>query len=111
MKKNRKKRQQIKILNFNFRLLGNDITQYPFVEIKWCDIEGDAGWSDTKDLKQKILPVCVSKGYLLSQSKGITRIFSDYIESKDKPDIIDNIGSTTIIPTPVIQSIKKLKLL
>ena len=107
----RKKRQQTKILNFNFKLLGNDITKYPFVEIKWCDIEGDAGWSDTKNLNQQILPVCVSKGYLLSQSKGITRIFSDYIQNKDKPHLIDNIGNTTIIPTSVIQSIKQIKVL
>ena len=62
----------------------NDISAYPFVEIHWLDIEGDAGWSNTKDLKKEELPVCVSKGYLLSQSKGITRIFTDYILNKDK---------------------------
>ena len=40
-KKKNKKIQKSKILNFNFKNLGNDITQYPFVEIKWLDIEGD----------------------------------------------------------------------
>mgnify|MGYP003626668738 FL=1 len=106
---NKKKRQQSKILNFDFKNLGNKIEDYAFVEIEWLDIEGDAGWSNTKDLNKEQLPVCVSKGYLLSQKKGITRIFSDYIRSKDKPTF-DNIGATTIIPTAVIKSIRKVKL-
>ena len=100
----KRKRQQSKILNFDFKNLGNIIDDYPFVEI-----EGDAGWSSTKDLSKEQLPVCVSKGYLLSQKNGITRIFSDYIKSKDKPTF-DNIGATTIIPTAVIKSIRKLKI-
>ena len=102
------KTQKSKILNFNFKNLGNNILDYPFVEIKWLDIEGDSGWSDIKSLNKEKLPICVSKGYLLSQSKGITRIFTDYIETKDKPTF-DNIGNTTIIPTSVVQSIKKNK--
>ena len=75
--------------------------------IDWNDVEGDAGWSSTKDLNKEKLPTCVSRGYLLSQAKGITRIFTDYIKTKDKPTF-DNIGNTTIIPTSVIISIKKL---
>ena len=94
---NKKKRQQSKILNFDFKNLGNKIEDYAFVEIEWLDIEGDAGWSSTKDLSKEQLPVC------------ITRIFSDYIRSKDKPTF-DNIGATTIIPTAVIKSIRKIKL-
>ena len=105
----KKKIQQSKILNFDFKNLGNVIDDYPFVEIEWLDIEGDAGWSSTKDLSREQLPVCVSKGYLLSQSKGITRMFTDYIKTKDKPTF-DNIGNTTIIPTAVIKSIRKIKL-
>jgi hypothetical protein len=105
----KKKIQQSKILNFDFKNLGNVINDYPFVEIEWLDIEGDAGWSSTKDLSKEELPVCVSKGYLLSQSKGITRMFTDYIKTKDKPTF-DNIGNTTIIPTAVIKSIRKIKL-
>ena len=105
----KKKIQQSKILNFDFKNLGNVIDDYPFVEIEWLDIEGDAGWSSTKDLSKEQLPVCVSKGYLLSQSKGITRMFTYYIKTKDKPTF-DNIGNTTIIPTAVIKSIRKIKL-
>jgi hypothetical protein len=58
-KKKNKKIQKSKILNFNFKNLGNDITEYPFVEIKWLDIEGDSGWQDTKTLKNSKLPTCV----------------------------------------------------
>ena len=84
----------------------NDI---PFSKyrIEWCDIISDSGWSDTRALNKLSLPVCVSKGYLASQKNGITRIFTDYIKTKDK-ETFENIGNTTIIPTSVIQSIKKL---
>jgi hypothetical protein len=63
-----KKLQKSKILNFNFKNLSNNILDYPFVEIKWLDIEGDSGWSDIKSLNKEKLPICVSKGYLLSHS-------------------------------------------
>jgi hypothetical protein len=96
-----------KTIPLNTKSLGDDISAYPFVEIQWLDIEGDAGWSSIKDLKKEKLPICVSKGYLLSQSKGITRIFTDYILNKDNPTF-DTIGNTCIIPTAVIQSIKKI---
>ena len=106
-KKTKRRIKNKKIFPLNLKSLGNRIEDYPFVEIEWLDIEGDAGWSNTKDLKKEKLPTCVSKGYLLSQSKGITRIFTDYILNKDKPTF-DTIGNTCIIPTAVIQSIKKL---
>ena len=105
--KNKKPKKQRKIIPLDTKTLGNDITKYPFVEIEWLDIEGDAGWSSTKQLNAEKLPTCVSKGYLLSQKKNVTRIFTDYIKSKDKPTFED-IGNTTIIPTAVIQNIKKL---
>jgi hypothetical protein len=107
MKKKRIKNR--KTIPLNTKNLGDDISAYPFVEIQWLDIEGDAGWSSTKDLKREQLPTCVSKGYLLSQSKGVTRIFTDYILNKDKPTF-ETIGNTCIIPTAVIQSIKKITL-
>ena len=107
MKRIKKRTKNKKTIPLNTKSLGNDISAYPFVEIKWFDIEGDAGWSSTKDLKKEELPICVSKGYLLSQSKGITRIFTDYILNKDNPTF-DTIGNTCIIPTAVIQSIKKI---
>ena len=108
--KKRKTKRRIKnkkTIPLDVKSLGSDITKYPFVEIEWADIEGDAGWSDTKDLNKTKLPICVSKGYLLSQTKGVTRIFTDYIKTKDKPTF-ENIGNTTIIPTSVIVSIKKI---
>ena len=104
----RRKTKNKKTIPLDVKTLGNDISKYPFVEIEWLDIEGDAGWSDTKSLNREKLPVCVSKGYLVSQKKGVTRIFTDYIKTKDKPKF-DNIGNTTIIPTSVIESIKKIK--
>ena len=106
-KKRRRRIKNKKIIPLNTKNLGNDISAYPFVEIEWSDIEGDAGWSDTKDLNKSKLPICVSKGYLVSQKDGVTRIFTDYIKSKDKPTF-HSIGNTTIIPTSVIVSIKKL---
>ena len=106
-KKKKRKVKSKKTIPLNVKSLGNDISAYPFVEIEWSDIEGDAGWSDTKDLNKSKLPVCVSKGYLVSQTKGVTRIFTDYIKTKDKPTF-DTIGNTTIIPTSVIVSIKKI---
>ena len=102
-------KRQKKTIPLNKKAPANEIGKYPFVEIEWLDIEGDAGWSTTKQLNKEKLPTCVSKGYLLSQSKGVTRIFSDYIQSKEQPTFND-IGSTTIIPTSVIVSIKKINL-
>ena len=89
--------------------LSRDISTYPFVEVKWVDIEGDDGWSTLDILAKEKLPVAVSKGYLFSQEKGVTRLFRDYIEHKEKA-IMEDIGSTVIIPTSVIVSIKKIKL-
>ena len=106
-KKSKRKIKNKKTIPLNIKSLGNKIDAYPFVVIEWFDIEGDAGWSDTKSLNKEELPTCVSKGYLVSQKNGVTRIFTDYIKTKDKPTF-DSIGNTTIIPTAVIQSIKKI---
>jgi hypothetical protein len=108
-KKKLKRRSYKKTIPLNIKSLGNKIEAYPFVEIKWLDIEGDAGWSSTKQLNKEKLPTCVSKGYLVSQQKGVTRIFTDFIKTKDK-DTFEDIGNTTIIPTSIIVSIKKLNL-
>jgi len=104
-----KKRKLKKLIPLKTKTLGKDISKYPFVEIRWVDIEGDDGWSSLSSLDKDKLPVAVSKGYLLSQRKGVTRIFRDYIESKDT-NTFEDIGSTVIIPTSVIVSIKKLSL-
>ena len=106
-RKSKRRVKNKKIIPLNLKSLGNKIEAYPFVEIEWCDIEGNAGWSDTKELNKEELPTCVSKGYLVSQKNGVTRIFTDYIKTKNKLTF-DSIGNTTIIPTAVIQSIKKI---
>ena len=107
-RKSKRRIRNKKTIPLNLKSLGSDISKYPFVEIEWADIEGDSGWSDTRALNKLKLPICVSKGYLVSQKNGITRIFTDFIKTKDK-ETFENIGNTTIIPTSVIQSIKKLQ--
>ena len=91
-KKKKRKPKSKKTIPLNAKSLGNDIS---------------AGWSNTKDLNKEKLPTCVSKGYLISQKNGVTRIFTDYIKNKDKPTF-ETIGNTTLIPTAVIESIKKI---
>ena len=91
------------------KLLSKHISKYPYVEIRWHDIEDSSEWSNLEVLSKEKLPVAVSKGYLLNQDNGITKLFRDYIESKDK-DTFEDIGSTVIIPTSVIVSMRKIKL-
>ena len=50
------------------------------VEIKWLDIISESSWSSSKEVKEMELPVCITKGHLLSQTKGVTRVFGDYAE-------------------------------
>ena len=112
-KRKRRKKSKRRIKNkrtipLNLKSLGSDISKYSFVEIEWADIEGDAGWSNTLALNKSKLPICVSRGFLVSQKNGVTRLFGDYIRTKDKTLEFETIGNTTIIPTSVIQSIKKL---
>ena len=87
----------------------NEIEKYPMGSVEWFDIVSDSSWSSFEQVKNSHLATCITKGHLLSQSKGITIKYTDYIETKEKPTF-DNIGNTTIIPTSVIQSIKKLKI-
>ena len=60
-----------------------------------------------EEVKKSELATCITKGHLLSQSKGITRIFGDYSLSDDKKRI-ETIGNTTLIPNSVIKEIKKI---
>lgn len=76
------------------------------VEVVWQDIVSESGWQDLDQLKEQKLATCVTKGHLLSQAKGVTRIFGDY-SANDKGEI-EQIGNTTIIPNSVIVSIKKI---
>jgi len=80
--------------------------RYPMVEVVWQDIVSDSGWQDLEQLKDSKLATCVTKGHLLSQVRGVTRIFGDY-STNDKGEI-EQIGNTTIIPNSVIVSIKKI---
>ena len=80
--------------------------RYPLVSVQWKDICSDSSWQSISSCLQSELPLCVTKGHLLSQTKGVTRIFGDYSESSQGK--IDEIGNTTIIPNSVIVSIKKL---
>jgi len=54
------------------------------------------------------LPICTTKGHLLSDNKGIVRVFGDYALKDEKTGVIDEIANTTIIPKSVIIDIKKI---
>jgi hypothetical protein len=60
--------------------------RYPLVEVKWLDICSDSSWQSLKQLQEAKLPTCVTKGHLLSQAKGITRIFE--ITRRKKMDLL-----------------------
>ena len=81
-----------------------DLQKYPHVVCKWQDIQADSSWRSIDDLKSDKLPICTTTGYLLTQSKGITRIFGDF---QDEDEKIFEVGNTTIIPNSVIVSIEK----
>ena len=83
-----------------------EIDKYPMVSCEWFDIISNSSWSSFEEVKKSELATCITKGHLLSQSKGITRIFGDY--STNKEDNIEEIGNTTIIPNSVITNIKKI---
>ena len=51
-RKSKRRVKNKKIIPLNLKSLGNKIEAYPFVEIEWSDIEGNAGWSDTKELNK-----------------------------------------------------------
>ena len=85
-----------------------EIEKYPLVAIKWYDITSDSAWQGINDLMGAKLPICTTKGHLLTQSKGITRVFGDYALKDEKTGVIDEIANTTIIPTSVIIDIKKI---
>jgi hypothetical protein len=85
-----------------------EIEKYPLVAIKWYDITSDSAWQNINDLINTKLPICTTKGHLLTQSKGITRVFGDYALKDEKTGVIDEIANTTLIPNSVIIEIKKI---
>ncbi len=104
MPKRKRKPKSKKTIPLNVKALGNDISAYPFVEIEWLDIEVMPAGQILNHLTKKNYQRVYQKVILLVKN-GVTRIFTDYIKSKDKPTF-DSIGNTTIIPTAVIESIK-----
>jgi len=56
-----------------------EIDKYPLVEVHWYDIVSDSNWQSISGCIKAKLPPCITKGHLLSQKKGLTRIFGDYI--------------------------------
>ena len=46
MAKIKKDKTYKRTIPLNTKTLDNKIDTYPYVEIEWLDIEGDAGWSD-----------------------------------------------------------------
>ena len=85
-----------------------EIDRYPLVSVYWLDICSDSSWQSLDGCKKAKLPVCVTKGHLLTQKGGITRIFGDYSLADEESGKIDEIGNTTIIPNSVIVEIKKI---
>jgi len=85
----------------------SEIDKYPMVSVEWFDIVSDSSWTSFESLQKSKLATCITKGHLLSQSKGVTRLFGDYSFADNGKDI-ETIGNTTIIPNSVIKEIKKL---
>ena len=85
-----------------------DIEKYPMVEVHWHDIVSDPSWISLEDLKNAKPAICITKGHLLSQTKGITRIFGDYAVNEKDPKKIDEVGNFTIIPNSNVFDIKKI---
>ena len=99
---------EMKIKKIKINLKKVDVEKYPLVEVKWKDIVSDPDWKSFADLKKEKLSTCITKGHLLSQSNGITRIFGDYAESDTQKGKIEEVGNTTLIPNGCIINIKKL---
>ena len=85
-----------------------EIEKYPLVQIKWYDITSDSAWQSINDLMTVKLPICTTKGHLLSDNKGVVRVFGDYALKDEKTGVIDEIANTTLIPNSVILDIKKI---
>ena len=104
-------RRKVKRIEANLKIEKDKIDRYPFVEIQWLDIVGETGWQSFDQLSKAGLGRMVSRGWLYSRDKGITRIFSDYGYKDGKEGdegIIESIGGSTIIPNSVITKITKL---
>tara|TARA_Y100001937_G_C6978812_1_gene266752 strand:+ start:210 stop:503 length:294 start_codon:yes stop_codon:yes gene_type:complete len=80
--------------------------RYPLVSVEWFDICSDSSWQSPQSVMSATLPICITKGHLLSQTKGIIRIFGDM--SKNDKGELEEVGNTTLIPWSVVKGIKKI---
>ena len=106
------KSRRLKKIQPNPKIHKEKIDKYPFVEVHWLDIVGEAGWQTFDQLMKAGLGRMVSRGWLVSREKGITRIFCDFglKDGKEGDEgCIETIGGTTIIPNSVITKIIELK--
>jgi hypothetical protein len=53
--------------------INSEIEKYPMVSVEWFDIVSDSSWTSFDALKKSNLATCITKGHLLSQTKGVTR--------------------------------------
>ena len=100
-----------KSVDINKKIHFEKIERYPFVEVHWLDIVGMTDWQTFDQLKRAQLGRMVSRGWLVSRSKCVTRIFADYgLKDGKEGDEgnIETIGGTTIIPNSVVTKIVKL---
>ena len=70
--------KKTKHIDVNIKFPKENISDYPFVEVHWLDIVGETGWQTFEQLKKSQLGRMVSRGWLVSRGKGVTRIFADY---------------------------------
>ena len=64
---------------------------YPYVEIKWLDIEGDAGWSSTKDLKNQKLPDALNT--LIDNRFSTSTALNTYAKASDLTSITTKVNT------------------
>ncbi len=103
--------KKTKHIDLNIKFPKEKIEHYPFVEVHWLDIVGETGWQTFEQLKKSQLGRMISRGWLVSREKGVTRIFADYglKDGRDGDDgHIETIGGSTIIPNSVVTKIVKL---
>jgi len=86
----------------------SEIDKFPLVEIEWLDIITENTWQNLSEIKNLKLPICITKGHLLSRKGGITKVFSDYALKDNKKGAIDEISNITLIPNSVVKKITKI---
>ena len=78
-----------------------EIDKYPLVSVYWLDICSDSSWQSLEGCKKAKLPICVTKGHLLTQTKGVTRIFGDYSLADDETGKIEECALECALRTKI----------